>query len=193
MTGSSSEPLSKKKCLGVDCENEAGSLQCPTCLKIGVTDSFFCSQDCFKKNWVRLCIPIERRTQTNKCPPNRRTNIKPYTRRRKASRKMVECTKDTPRKAVFLNPIQLPGSITLSRPILLPAPSGLSIHFLRDVPSLSRYRTLTMPNLAYREESNALIGPKSIFSTPKPRRRCARFVSWPAKYWTSLPRSLSRA
>ncbi|KEY65098.1 hypothetical protein S7711_08167 [Stachybotrys chartarum IBT 7711] len=46
-----SEPPTKKKCLGADCENDAGSLQCPTCLKLGVKDSFFCSQDCFKKNW----------------------------------------------------------------------------------------------------------------------------------------------
>ncbi|KAL6863176.1 Methionine aminopeptidase 1 [Amphichorda felina] len=48
-----SEPPAKKKCLGVDCENDAGSLQCPTCLKLGIKDSFFCSQDCFKKNWHR--------------------------------------------------------------------------------------------------------------------------------------------
>jgi hypothetical protein len=47
-----SEPPAKKKCMGADCENEAGSLQCPTCLKLGIKDSFFCSQDCFKKNWV---------------------------------------------------------------------------------------------------------------------------------------------
>ncbi|KAL4925024.1 putative methionine aminopeptidase, type I [Aspergillus undulatus] len=40
-----------RKCLGVDCENDAGDLQCPTCLKIGIKDSYFCSQDCFKKNW----------------------------------------------------------------------------------------------------------------------------------------------
>ncbi|ETS75262.1 methionine aminopeptidase 1 [Pestalotiopsis fici W106-1] len=45
------EPPAKKKCLGADCENDAGSLQCPTCLKLGIKDSFFCSQDCFKKNW----------------------------------------------------------------------------------------------------------------------------------------------
>lgn len=47
-----SEPPAKKKCMGSDCENEAGSLQCPTCLKLGIKDSFFCSQDCFKRNWV---------------------------------------------------------------------------------------------------------------------------------------------
>ena len=47
------EPPTKRKCLGVDCENEAGSLQCPKCLSLGIKDSFFCSQDCFKKSWVR--------------------------------------------------------------------------------------------------------------------------------------------
>ncbi|EQK98592.1 methionine aminopeptidase 1 [Ophiocordyceps sinensis CO18] len=46
-----SEPPAKKKCLGVDCDNKAGSLQCPTCLKLGIKDSYFCSQDCFKRNW----------------------------------------------------------------------------------------------------------------------------------------------
>ncbi|KAI1329787.1 peptidase M24, structural domain-containing protein [Xylariaceae sp. FL0255] len=45
------ETATKAKCLGADCENDAGTLQCPTCLKYGVKDSFFCSQDCFKKNW----------------------------------------------------------------------------------------------------------------------------------------------
>lgn len=39
-------------CIGADCPNEAGTLQCPTCLKLDIKDSFFCSQDCFKKNWV---------------------------------------------------------------------------------------------------------------------------------------------
>ncbi|ROW14169.1 hypothetical protein VPNG_04292 [Cytospora leucostoma] len=45
------EPPTKRKCLSVDCENDAGTLQCPTCLKLGINDSYFCSQDCFKKNW----------------------------------------------------------------------------------------------------------------------------------------------
>ncbi|RAL60034.1 hypothetical protein DID88_000660 [Monilinia fructigena] len=45
------DSTSTRKCIGVDCENEAGSLQCPTCLKLGTKDSFFCSQDCFKKSW----------------------------------------------------------------------------------------------------------------------------------------------
>ncbi|MCJ1426329.1 Methionine aminopeptidase 1 [Sticta canariensis] len=41
----------KKLCLGVDCPNEAGALQCPTCLKLG-KESSFCSQDCFKRSWI---------------------------------------------------------------------------------------------------------------------------------------------
>ena len=39
--------------MGADCPNEASTLQCPTCQKIG-KDNFFCSQDCFKKNWVDI-------------------------------------------------------------------------------------------------------------------------------------------
>lgn len=48
------EPPAKKLCLSSSCENPAGDLQCPTCLKLGIKDSFFCSQDCFKKNWVSI-------------------------------------------------------------------------------------------------------------------------------------------
>ncbi|KAL4880648.1 putative methionine aminopeptidase, type I [Aspergillus karnatakaensis] len=44
--------MSDSKCCGADCPNQAGTLQCPTCLKLGIKGSFFCSQDCFKKNWV---------------------------------------------------------------------------------------------------------------------------------------------
>ena len=43
-----------KICIGEDCDKEAGALQCPTCLKSGTKDSNFCSQECFKRNWVRL-------------------------------------------------------------------------------------------------------------------------------------------
>ncbi|KAB5585817.1 putative methionine aminopeptidase [Coniochaeta sp. 2T2.1] len=45
-----SAPATKRKCSGGDCDNDAGSLQCPTCLKLG-KDSFFCGQECFKRNW----------------------------------------------------------------------------------------------------------------------------------------------
>lgn len=59
------DPPTKRKCLGVDCPNDAGTLQCPTCLKHGVKDSFFCSQDCFKKNWVRQPSSPARRAASN--------------------------------------------------------------------------------------------------------------------------------
>lgn len=45
------EVAAPRKCLGTECAKDAGSLQCPTCLKMGL-DSFFCSQDCFKRSWV---------------------------------------------------------------------------------------------------------------------------------------------
>ncbi|KAH5690568.1 methionine aminopeptidase [Parastagonospora nodorum] len=39
-----------RKCASIDCENDAGALQCPNCQKLG-KESYFCSQDCFKRNW----------------------------------------------------------------------------------------------------------------------------------------------
>ena len=48
------EAPAKRKCVGVDCPNDAGALQCPTCLKMN-KESFFCSQDCFKRSWVCWC------------------------------------------------------------------------------------------------------------------------------------------
>ena len=44
-----------RKCSGKDCPNDAGQLQCPNCQKLG-KESFFCSQDCFKRNWVHSKI-----------------------------------------------------------------------------------------------------------------------------------------
>lgn len=37
-------------CAGADCDNEAGTLRCPVCLK-GDLNVSFCSQTCFKRNW----------------------------------------------------------------------------------------------------------------------------------------------
>ncbi|KAM7219235.1 Peptidase M24, structural domain containing protein [Rhypophila decipiens] len=42
----------KPTCSGAECDNEAGTLQCPTCLKLGLEVSYFCSQECFKNNWA---------------------------------------------------------------------------------------------------------------------------------------------
>ncbi|KAI9010482.1 hypothetical protein CLU79DRAFT_773238 [Phycomyces nitens] len=35
-----------------DISNNPAKLQCPTCLKLKIEGSFFCSQECFKKNWA---------------------------------------------------------------------------------------------------------------------------------------------
>ena len=40
-----------RKCPGLNCENDASTLQCPTCLKQGL-ETYFCGQDCFKRSWV---------------------------------------------------------------------------------------------------------------------------------------------
>lgn len=39
-----------KYCETPGCKLEA-RLQCPTCIKLEIKGSFFCSQDCFKNNW----------------------------------------------------------------------------------------------------------------------------------------------
>ncbi|KAF1834178.1 methionine aminopeptidase [Decorospora gaudefroyi] len=39
-----------RKCSGKDCEKDASALQCPNCQKLG-KERYFCSQDCFKRNW----------------------------------------------------------------------------------------------------------------------------------------------
>lgn len=51
VTAEMADETVKRRCSGLDCQNDAGSLQCPTCLKIG-KESIFCSQDCFKRSWV---------------------------------------------------------------------------------------------------------------------------------------------
>ncbi|RAL05405.1 methionine aminopeptidase [Aspergillus ibericus CBS 121593] len=45
------ESIAKHQCMGVGCGKEGSTLQCPTCLKLGIKGGFFCSQDCFKRNW----------------------------------------------------------------------------------------------------------------------------------------------
>ncbi|CAG9769464.1 unnamed protein product [Ceutorhynchus assimilis] len=39
-----------RECETAGCEKGA-KLQCPTCIKLGIPGSFFCSQECFKSNW----------------------------------------------------------------------------------------------------------------------------------------------
>lgn len=42
-----------KVCQSPGCDKPA-KLQCPTCLKLKIEGSFFCSQECFKSNWVSV-------------------------------------------------------------------------------------------------------------------------------------------
>lgn len=51
MADATATATATRKCAGKDCENDAGQLQCPNCQKLG-KESYFCSQDCFKRNWV---------------------------------------------------------------------------------------------------------------------------------------------
>lgn len=94
------------KCLGADCENDAGSLQCPTCLKIGIKDSFFCSQDCFKRNWVRLA-PIYLPFQTS---VRSATDLFLFLSSRVATRLYTKLLRATQQRMVFLTISELPKS-----------------------------------------------------------------------------------
>ncbi|XP_066251886.1 methionine aminopeptidase 1 isoform X1 [Euwallacea similis] len=40
----------ERKCETSGCGKRA-NLQCPTCIKLGISGSYFCSQECFKSNW----------------------------------------------------------------------------------------------------------------------------------------------
>ncbi|KAI8576406.1 hypothetical protein K450DRAFT_257139 [Umbelopsis ramanniana AG] len=46
-----SSDVAGQTCISPDCGKPA-KLQCPTCLKQGISGSFFCSQECFKSNWA---------------------------------------------------------------------------------------------------------------------------------------------
>ncbi|KAL3898568.1 MAG: hypothetical protein SGCHY_002656 [Lobulomycetales sp.] len=42
--------------------SKASTLQCPTCLKQGLSDAFFCSQDCFKGAWTTHKLVHKKKT-----------------------------------------------------------------------------------------------------------------------------------
>ncbi|KAF9994987.1 Methionine aminopeptidase 1 [Entomortierella chlamydospora] len=42
---------SEQLCQGLNCGKPA-TLQCPSCLKLGIPNSYFCSQSCFRENWA---------------------------------------------------------------------------------------------------------------------------------------------
>ncbi|RMD42191.1 hypothetical protein DV735_g2953, partial [Chaetothyriales sp. CBS 134920] len=68
-----------RKCPGVNCENDASTLQCPRCKEIGV-NSFFCSQDCFKRSWAEHKLQHKRTNPLrNWVPPKVVSKIDPET------------------------------------------------------------------------------------------------------------------
>ena len=112
------EALAPRKCIGVDCTNDAGSLQCPSCLKIG-KESFFCSQDCFKRSWVGLARPAPQSCEFQLTRP--RVSTKLFT-----NHKVTPSDTFSP-QVLSLNPIQQPVDSIPSPPLPLLAPSDPSI------------------------------------------------------------------
>ncbi|CAJ0601599.1 unnamed protein product [Cylicocyclus nassatus] len=43
--------VEEHRCEGFQCDKPA-KLRCPTCIKLGLKDSYFCDQTCFKANWA---------------------------------------------------------------------------------------------------------------------------------------------
>ncbi|KAI6214464.1 Methionine aminopeptidase [Aphelenchoides besseyi] len=46
----SEDKTANNKCMNEGCSN-AAKLRCPTCIKLSLSDAYFCSQDCFKSSW----------------------------------------------------------------------------------------------------------------------------------------------
>ncbi|CEG81117.1 Putative Methionine aminopeptidase [Rhizopus microsporus] len=51
-------------CSAEGCEKSA-TLQCPTCIKLKIEGSLFCSQDCFKKNWAQHKLVHKAKIESN--------------------------------------------------------------------------------------------------------------------------------
>ena len=136
-----SESAAKRKCLGVDCENDAGTLQCPTCLKLGMKESFFCSQDCFKRSWVSSHQPCthgaDQESLCMRCPSagarsTERTvfysslTLFRANTRRYINHRVISSVASLPPK-LSLNPIQTLAFTILSQPSPIPGLCDLSI------------------------------------------------------------------
>jgi hypothetical protein len=153
-----SESPAKRKCLRADCENDAGALQCPTCLKFGIKDSFFCSQDCFKLAWVSP-TPLAEADQCSKPVhlPNFLLSIcnlyltlcrvitRSYIKQR-----VISLAISLPPK-LSLNPIQTPVFTTLSPIFHTPVLSALYTHYQNIEKSPKRYNIPIIGRMAYQE------------------------------------------
>jgi zf-MYND-like zinc finger, mRNA-binding len=135
--------LQPRKCPGLNCDNDASTLQCPKCKEMGV-ESFFCSQDCFKRSWVGvLGLRKTGDRPSNAILTPTRLSTRPCTRVR------TLCATSS-LQVLCLRSIQKPGISIRSQHIPSRAPLGLSILFQRNEMSQNRYRTLNGHKRAYR-------------------------------------------
>jgi len=57
-----------RTCSGVGCSKPA-NMQCPTCVKLSIAPSFYCSQECFKTNWASHKKVHQVKPQDDSLPP----------------------------------------------------------------------------------------------------------------------------
>ena len=162
-----------RKCLGNDCENDASSLQCPSCQKLR-KESFFCSQDCFKRNWVHS--KSFAREKTKELLTLDSLSIRSYT-----SPKVTFSTLSLPRKS-FLTQIQLLGTSTLSPHSHIPEAYDLYTLCHRDERSPRRSSALITRKPEYHDRSRSLWGgTRSQYWTRSNRMPCVRSVGLRAR------------
>ena len=153
------EPPAKRKCMGDDCKKDAGTLQCPTCLKLDMKESYFCSQDCFKRNWASLfsIAFLTNTLYTSSChisfafceKTNRsKTNIHFRVLIKHFIRRVTSSAVSLPQKS-FLNLIQLPVYITPSQPIPIPVRLDPSIPYQIEEKCQNQYSTPTTLVMEY--------------------------------------------
>ena len=133
-----------RKCPGLECGNDASTLQCPKCKDMGV-ESFFCSQECFKRSWVgnlglcKTCLCQQSAILTEVY----RESIKRFIRVR------THCAILLP-QVLCLRSIQNPGTSIPSLHIHIPVPLDRSTRFPRSARFRNPYLTLSGHSRAFR-------------------------------------------
>lgn len=135
-----------RKCAGGDCDKDADTLQCPTCQKIG-KESFFCGQDCFKRNWVTSVFTYT----TSNCI----LTTSRLTTKRAINLKVILSAVSSLLKS-FLNQTQLPAISILFLLSRSRAPYDRYIHFHRDEPFPRRSSIQTMQVMVNRDQNRPL-------------------------------------
>lgn len=159
----------QRKCAGKDCDKDADQLQCPTCQKLG-KDNFFCSQDCFKRNWVHSKPYLSGGTRGS-LTESRRANIRPYTSLRVTLSAISSLQKSC------LNLIQQPVTSILSQTSRILAHSALFIPSRLADKCPRRYHIQTTQKMEFLDRNKySLADIRLPFSTRHSRRVCAKSV-----------------